>query len=106
MSRIDIFRDRLYWKYGISFIAHEVTIKFLTGNKENTLRLYNKLRRMCEVVSSHFSRDYVLSKTVSRSRYSKIRIGISASKDETKYSIKSILKNKLLENFQTLVLIL
>ena len=104
MPRIDFFRDRSRWKYGVSLTAHETTFKFLTSSKEDAIQFYNKLKRMCEVVTLHISHDFVLGKIVGKSNYSKIRIATSATKENsTKFSVKSLVKSQLLNNPQILV---
>ena len=104
MSRVELFKDKFYWKYGFSLTAQETTIKFIANNKETAVMWCNRLKRMCEVVSSHFSNDLVLSKSISRVNCWKIKVGWSAGTDGKKYSVKSIAKDSISENLQLLVI--
>eukprot|EP00826_Nyctotherus_ovalis_P004275 TRINITY_DN1090_c0_g7_i2.p5 TRINITY_DN1090_c0_g7~~TRINITY_DN1090_c0_g7_i2.p5 ORF type:complete len:108 (-),score=32.88 TRINITY_DN1090_c0_g7_i2:546-869(-) len=104
MPRVELLKDRMYRRYGFSLTAQETTLKFLTPTKENALELFSRLKRMCEVVGTHISKDYVLGRVVSRSSYWKMRMATNAGSETSgKYSVKSVLKSKLLDNAQSLV---
>ena len=106
LPRIEIFREQFCWKYGFSLTAHETTFKFLHEKKEDSVKWFNQLRKMCEVVSLHFSHDFIAGKILSRNSYWKIRIAASTGTEViNKYSVKSVLKSGLLENSKILVLI-
>lgn len=105
MPRIELLKDRMCRRYGFSLTAQETTLKFLTPTKENAFELFNRLKRMCEVVGAHISRDYVLGRVVSRSSYWKMRMATNAGSEASgKFSVKSVLKSKLLDDARCLVL--
>ena len=103
---MEVFRDRSFWKYGFSLTAHEVTIKFATSTKEEASKWYNRLKRMCEVVVLHISKDFIIGKTVGRGNYSKMHIATSTGPEgqQGEYSVKSILKTKLFDDSRALVI--
>jgi len=104
MPRMELFRDRLHWKYGFSLTAHEITMKFAAKSKEDAIRWYTKLKRLCEISVIHITRDYTIGKVVGRGNYSKIHIGASTSNEgPIKYSIKSIIKTRLFDDPRSLV---
>ncbi len=101
---MELFRDRLHWKYGFSLTAHEVTFKFAARSKEEARRWYNRLKRMCEVVVLHISQYYTIGRVIGRGNYSKVHMAVSTGAEgPTKYSIKSIIKTKLFDDSRTMV---
>lgn len=102
LPRLDKFKDSIYWKYGFSMTAHEVTIKFSAGNREEANRWYEKLKRHCNVVLLRFSRHYNMGKVVKKQGYVKTQM---ATHNETgaRYVIKSIIKAMLFESSIALV---
>lgn len=102
MPRLDYFKDRMYWKYGFSLTAHEITIKFLADAKGDASKWFNKLKKQATVVILHISRDFTMGDIIGRGHYSKLQLAIS-NETSKKYAIKSIVKQKLFENDYSLV---
>lgn len=102
LPRLDKFKDSLYWRYGFSLTAHEVTLKFATGTKELAKKWYDALRKLGNVVLLHFSRDYNLGKSLKRNGYGKTRL---ATRVETGAPciVRSVIKATLFENCGLLV---
>ena len=104
MPRIELFKDKSYWKYGFSLKSLQTTIKFFAESKDEAVKWFNDLKKKCEVVALHFSRDFFVGRILERSACAKIRIATStSSEDFRKFSIKSVFRNKLVENSQLLV---
>ena len=101
---MELFRDRLQWKYGFSFSAHETVFKFLTSSKEAALKWYNIVRYKCQVCGIHLSRDYVLGKMLSKNSYSKISLAEAVGDESSKFTVKSVFKGALVKNNKMLVI--
>ena len=100
--RMELFRDRLQWKYGFSLTAHGNTIKFLCSCKEDALKCFNNLRLCCNVATTHISRNYTLGKVITKTNFFKVHLAKNVNETE-RFTVKSIFKPRLFDNDQSLV---
>ena len=102
IPRIELFRDRLQWKYGFSLTAHERTIKFLASSKEEALKWYNKMRHQSNVALIHIARNYTLGKVIGKTSRYKIHLATNVG-GNTGFTVKSMFKPRLCDDDQVLV---
>ena len=102
IPRIELFRDRLQWKYGFSLTAHERTIKFLASSKEEALKWYNKMRHQSNVALIHIARNYTLGKVIGKTSRYKIHLATNVG-GNTGFTVKSMFKPRLFDDDQVLV---
>ncbi len=99
---MELFRDRSHWKYGFSLTAHEVTVKFAAGSKEEASKWYIRMRRSCDVVMLHISRLYTVGKMLGRGHFAKINLAV-CNESSAQCTVKSVIKTKLFDDSRTLV---
>lgn len=102
--RLELFKDDATWKYGFSLTAHDVTLKFVTGSKEEAHKWYAALKTKCNVCALHFSKSYSVQRTVKRSSYYKIQYALN-NETKTRCVVKSISKPHIIDYPIRLVLL-
>lgn len=100
--RFEIFKDEYYWKYGISFTAHGVKIKFLANSQEEAKKWYDRIRSYCNVVLVHLSKSYQIGNIISKGSNGKINKGV-CKKTGKDVMIKTTPKQRLIDNRRSLV---
>lgn len=102
IPRLEIFKDTIFWKYGISLTAHEMCLKFVANSKEEAKKWFLLLKTHGDVVLVHISHDYNLGKILARKTNVTTQLG-NNKKTGSEYLIKSIMKKKLANNPRSLI---
>jgi len=92
----------MYWRYGFSLTAHEVTFRFCTATKEQAKKWYNKLKQFGNVILLRFSRDYNLGKSTRKSGSFRMHVA-TRIEGGNQCAVKSVMKVTLFENPTLLV---
>jgi len=92
-----MFKDKSSFKSGFNLVAHEISMKFLCNNPKEASKWYLSLKKNCEVVLVHLSRDIEVGKLIRKGACAKSHIGKIRAlglECEVKYIPKQILFEK------------